>query len=373
MRMWLIIMLTTLIVTGLSLLYLSGKIGAFGFIAPDDFPKWRRWLRGFILVILAFVIIAKLLNPVNAIVCVFYLTLIWMLCGLAFTLAQRFFHINYDPHYIGYAAIALTLIALGLGWYLDHHVWEKEYTFYTSKLKDPLKIVMFADSHIGTTFKADGFAKHLKSMQAHNPDMVIIAGDYVDDDTKKEDMITSTQALGQLQTKYGVYFAFGNHDEGYYGKEYRGYSGLDLVNELKKNGVNVLADDVKLLDNEIYIMGRKDASADREHRGGRLTMADLTRPLDKSKYIITIDHQPNDYKTQTESKVDLVLSGHTHGGQLFPLNQVGKWIGANDLIYGHEKRGKTDFIVTSGISDWSIKFKTGTKSEYVIINLLPQK
>ena len=84
------------------------------------------------------------------------------------------------------------------------------------------------------------------------------------------------------------------------------------------------------------------------------------------------DHQPTDYNNQAKTEVDLVFSGHTHGGQLFPFNQVGKWIGANDLVYGHEKRNKTDFIVTSGISDWAIKFKTGTKSEYVVINLISQ-
>ena len=83
-----------------------------------------------------------------------------------------------------------------------------------------------------------------------------------------------------------------------------------------------------------------------------------------------LDHQPNDYQNQADAGVDLVLSGHTHGGQLFPLNKVGEWIGANDRTYGFEKRGQTNFIVTSGLSDWAIKFKTGTKSEFVVIDLL---
>ena len=87
------------------------------------------------------------------------------------------------------------------------------------------------------------------------------------------------------------------------------------------------------------------------------------------KYAVILDHQPNDYKNQAEAKVDLVLSGHTHGGQLFPLNKVGEWIGANDRTYGYERRGSTDFIVTSGLSDWAIKFKTGTKSEFVVIDI----
>ena len=107
----------------------------------------------------------------------------------------------------------------------------------------------------------------------------------------------------------------------------------------------------------------------KEQKGNRVSMAELITPLDKSKYMIVLDHQPADYENQERAGVDLVLSGHTHGGQLFPLNQVGKWIGVNDLIYGHERRGKTDFIVTSGISSWAIQFKTGTKSEFVVIDI----
>ena len=102
-------------------------------------------------------------------------------------------------------------------------------------------------------------------------------------------------------------------------------------------------------------------------------MFKLVKNLDKNKYMIVLDHQPTDYANQANAGVDLVLSGHTHGGQLFPFNQVGKWIGANNWIYGHKKEKDTDFIVTSGISSWAIKFKTGTKSEYAVINIEPQK
>ena len=82
-----------------------------------------------------------------------------------------------------------------------------------------------------------------------------------------------------------------------------------------------------------------------------------------------MDHQPTDYANEAAAGVDLVLSGHTHGGQLFPVNHVGDWFGINDRTYGYERRNNTDFIVTSGISCWEIKFKTGTKSEFVIIDL----
>ena len=69
------------------------------------------------------------------------------------------------------------------------------------------------------------------------------------------------------------------------------------------------------------------------------------------------------------NKVDLVLSGHTHGGQLFPLGYIGLLMGANDEFYGLHQRENTNFIVNSGISDWAIDFKTGTFSEVGIIDI----
>ncbi len=78
-----------------------------------------------------------------------------------------------------------------------------------------------------------------------------------------------------------------------------------------------------------------------------------------------------DYEALKDANVDLVLSGHTHGGQLFPLMTIENHsnIAEDDRVYGYEKRENTNFIVTSGISDWAIKFKTGCKSEYLIINI----
>ena len=82
---------------------------------------------------------------------------------------------------------------------------------------------------------------------------------------------------------------------------------------------------------------------------------------------MVLDHQPNDYDAEAESGADLVLSGHTHGGQLIPVNLFISL--ANDKTYGMEKRGNTNFIVTSGISDWAIKFKTGCRSEFNVIDV----
>ena len=126
---------------------------------------------------------------------------------------------------------------------------------------------------------------------------------------------------------------------------------------------------MELVDNRFYIIGRADKSE--EYNSGRKTMEELTEGLDQDKFAIVLDHQPDDYSAQAESGVDLVLSGHTHGGQLFPLMNIENMVDItpDDRVYGYEKRDNTNFIVTSGISDWAIKFKTGCKSEYLIVDI----
>ena len=370
MLMWQMIMMATLLLLVLSLAYLAKRVCCFDKVQKftQGNVKKQMWFGG-IVVFGVFILLSVLLNLINAMVCAVYFAMFWLILDGIYLFIKKFYHKSLRYGYFGLTAIFLSIISLSIGWYLDHHVWQTNYVLLPEKNVPEIKIVMFADSHIGTTFDAEGFAKHLKGIQAQNPDMVIIAGDYVDDDTSRDEMIKATATLGQLKTKYGIYFAFGNHDKGYYGAAHRGFSSDDLVAELTKNDVKVLRDETVLIDDKIYVIGRRDYSVEKEQGGYRLSMQEIVDDLDKNKYMIVIDHQPADYANQTNAKVDLVLSGHTHGGQLFPFNYVGKWIGDNNKIYGYERRDKTDFIVTSGISDWAIKFKTGTKSEYVVIDL----
>ena len=370
MFMWIMIMYTTLALTGAALVYLSDRVSRFGFIA-GLIAKGRNThvAVGAVIVFSVFIIIGLFINFMNAIVCAIYFALAWLLSDLLFWIVAKVRKKSFKGYYAGGMAVMMAVLALCIGWYLDHNVWKTEYDLITSKNINDLKILMFADSHIGTTFNANGFEKHVADMQTQNPDVVIVAGDFVDDDTTKEDMVRAAIALGKLKTTYGIYFVFGNHDKGYYGAARRGFSSLELINEMVKNGIVVLRDETVLIGDFAYIIGRRDFSEVREQNGKRASMDKLVKDLDKGKYIIVADHQPTDYDNQAKAEVDLVLSGHTHGGQLFPFNRIGKWIGANDLIYGHDKRRNTDFIVTSGISDWAIKFKTGTKSEYVVINI----
>lgn len=363
--MWAFIFLGMGILTLAVLVYLVSRFCKFAFVRR--LAGGRKPLRILIAALFTAGIAAGcwiFIDMINMAIILVHLGAIWLICdgiGCLPGLRER-------SRNSGLCALLISAVYLSCGWYLAHHVWEKDYRITTEKEVGNLRIVQFADSHVGTTFHAEGFAEQVARMQETNPDVVVVTGDYVDDDTTREDMIAACEALGSLKTTYGVYFAFGNHDKGYYGDMYRGYSGADLVAELEKNGVHVLQDEVVSLDDRFYLIGRKDRSEE-QMGASRLTMEELTRGLDPERFSIVLDHQPHDYAAQEETKVDLVLSGHTHGGQLFPINYLGEWTGENEKTYGLEKRGSTNFIVTSGISDWAIKFKTGCKSEFVVIDI----
>ncbi|MBE6760191.1 MAG: metallophosphoesterase, partial [Ruminococcaceae bacterium] len=275
----------------------------------------------------------------------------------------------------GVAVIALCAVYLTVGWFNAHNVERTHYELTTDKELPggSLRIAHIADSHIGTTFDGEGFGEYLEVIQAENPDVLLITGDLIDDSTPREEMLAACRQFSRISTTYGIYFVYGNHDKGY-GRH--GYDANELEAELAANGVTVMEDDVVQITDSVSIIGRRDRddSRRREFVGEgagteRMSMGEITQDIAPETYTVVLDHQPNDYDAQAEAGVDLVLSGHTHGGQLIPLGPIGRIIGANDRTYGHERRDSTDFIVTSGISDWEIDFKTGTKSEYVIIDI----
>ena len=363
-------MIVLFLLTIAGILYLANRIGKFAFVRRLAKGKKKiGTLFGFLLAAAVTALIWRIWGSMNAIVCVLHLIVFWLISEGIFAIIRKCRKKDFTRYYAGAAAILFTVGYLAAGWYLAHHVWETRYEIQTDKEVGNLRVAVFSDSHTGTTFHGEGFAEHMKTIQAQSPDVVVIVGDFVDDDTSKEDMIQCCAALGEMETTYGVYYDFGNHDKGYYSPDYRGYDGDDLIAELEKNNVHVLQDDVELIDNRFYIIGRQDKSE--EYADGRKTMEELTADLDPEKFSIVLDHQPQDYDAQAAAGVDLVFSGHTHGGQLFPLMTIENHsnLASDDRVYGYEKRNNTNFIVTSGISDWAIKFKTGCKSEYLLVDI----
>ena len=303
-----------------------------------------------------------LYNIPTLLIVVVHLALAFLLTNLIGRIAKRCKR-PLSADLCGAAAIALTAVYLGIGCFFAFHIFETDYTLTTEKpLARDLRIVEIADSHLGITLNGARFTAEMQRIDALEPDLVVVVGDFVDDDSDRDDMLAACRALGSLKTTYGVYFVFGNHDTGYFSG--RDFSTDDLMNALNENHVTVLRDESVLLDDSVYLIGRRDRSMP-----DRRSASELMADLDPSRYCIFLDHQPNDYENEAAAGADLVLSGHTHGGHIFPAGQIGLLIGANDALYGLSQRGGTTFLVTSGTSGWAIPIKTGTFSEFVVIDL----
>ena len=369
--MWGMILIVVIALLAAGVIYLTLSFTRYGFIKKLSGGSTKREkLFGLMFVAVIFALLCIAFGAVNAVICVLHMLIFFLLANGIARLARKCAKKERGSYIEGYIALIGSVVYLAVGYYLANSVVEKDYSLETNKALGSLKIVQFADSHVGTTFDGEGLNKYIDEINDASPDVVFITGDFVDDDTDKENMLAACAAVGRLKTKYGVYYCFGNHDKGYYDNSRRGYNSDDLVAELEKNNVTVLEDESVLVDNRFYVVGRADKSEELESRAGyRKPIAELMQGLDPDKYTIVLDHQPNDYSAEAAAKADLVLSGHTHGGQFLPINPIGEWIGANDATYGYERIDSTDFIVTSGISDWAIDFKTGCRSEFVVIDV----
>lgn len=305
-------------------------------------------------------------NAYTMLVVLVYMLIIWVLCDLTAAVIRKIRKKERTRNYAGGAALLISAALFGSGWFFAHHVFATHYSFRTEKalFGKPLRIAMLADSHLSVTLNGSDFAEQIRRIRAENPDLLLICGDFVDDETTKADMLEACAALGTTVTDFRTFFCYGNHDKGYY--SYRNFTVDELERALKDNGVRVLQDEVVPFGDEIALIGRCDRSAE-----DRVPIADLAAGQEGACYQIVMDHQPDDYAAEAAAGVDLVLSGHTHGGHMFPAGQFGLLIGANDRIYGTERRGQTDFLVTSGISGWAIPFKIGCISEYCIIDIVP--
>lgn len=262
-------------------------------------------------------------------------------------------------------AFVLTAVCLGTGWVNAHNIRSTHYTLANGKSGgESLRIVLLTDSHIGITLDGKNIPALVERIRAEKPDAVLFAGDLIDESSPWPETEAVCRALGTLDAPLGTWFSFGNHDGDQYAPDHPKKSRLTGL--LEENGIHCLEDETVPLCDGFLLAGRADAS-----NRGRVSALDLLAGTDHTLYSIVMDHQPNDYAALAAAGADLVLSGHTHGGHIWPTGLIGLWIGANDRVYGTETRGGTTFIVSSGVSGWAIPFKTGTFSEYDVIDILP--
>lgn len=240
---------------------------------------------------------------------------------------------------------------------------------------DSLRIVLLADTHFGYSIGTSHGKDLVKKINAQNPDIVCFAGDIFDNEYEA---ISSPQKLqkilGSIKSTLGVYACWGNHDlnEPILAGFTFGNSGKNLQDPrmeklLTDAGIHLLEDEALLVDKKFYLVGRKDPSRTRQLNSNRLTPAQLTKNLDKSKPILFLDHQPKELSEVSAAGADLDLCGHTHDGQIFPGNLIVRLFWENSC--GYLKVGKMHNIVTSGAGIWGPAMRIGTQCEICVIDV----
>lgn len=221
-------------------------------------------------------------------------------------------------------------------------------------VSDSLKIVAISDLHLGYNIDEKEFLGWIDLINKEKPDVVLIGGDIIDNSVKPLNKGYYADCFKEIKSTYGIYACLGNH-------EY--ISGLnESLAFYEKAGVTLLRDSYALVDSCFYVVGRDDRSNDK-----RKNLDELMVGIDKTKPIILLDHQPYNLEEAEKNGIDLQFSGHTHHGQVWPISMI------TDMIYeksaGYLKKGETNYFVSSGIGIWGGKFRIGTQSEYVVIEM----
>ncbi len=215
-----------------------------------------------------------------------------------------------------------------------------------------LKIVAISDWHLGLGITKKKLKKDVDFINAQKPDIILIGGDLIDNSITPVIDQEMEKELNRLHATMGIYMVPGNH-------EY--ISGIETcIDYLRKTQIKLLKDSVATLPCGVQIIGRDDRS-----NSNRLPVNDLVKLVNKSQPVILIDHQPYGLdEVEATGAVDLQFSGHTHDGQVFPLSLLTGYM--FDISYGYQKRGNTNFYVSSGLSLWGPPFRIGTCSEIVV-------
>jgi predicted MPP superfamily phosphohydrolase len=223
-----------------------------------------------------------------------------------------------------------------------------------------LTIVVASDLHLGTLVGRSRLEKIVARINALDPDVIFLPGDIVDETVTAKDEVEFSAIMRRLRAPRGVFAVPGNHEF---------YSGLERnLACLRACGIKVLEDEAINVAGAFVLVGRRDPSS-LKAKESRLPIRDILAKygFDDRMPVILLDHQPAHLEEASQAGVDLQLSGHTHAGQLFPLDIINRMVW--ELNWGYLRKGKTQYYVTSGVGTWGPPVRTGSRPEIVRIRL----
>lgn len=220
-----------------------------------------------------------------------------------------------------------------------------------------VRIALASDIHMGTVIGPNRMNRLIRHINELKPDLILFAGDVVDEDLEPVIRHNLGEVLKKLNAPLGIYAITGNH-------EYIG--GVEkAVKYLEAHNIKFLRDSAILVNNSFYLVGREDRS--KNSRGKRKDISSILNGHDSSMPVIMMDHQPFELEKPQAAGVDLHLSGHTHHGQLWPLNYITQSM--YEVSYGYKQKGNSHFYVSNGFGSWGPPVRIGNTPEIVEITL----
>lgn len=265
-------------------------------------------------------------------------------------------------------AIVYGVTILVIGTHVNNNPIISKYSITIPKKSstlNSLKVISVSDLHLKNITSTIFLKKLADKIRSEVPDIIFLPGDIAETygNTTKEKLNEFIAILKDIKADYGIYAVRGNHDLP--GADVA--DGIDFNNRLN---LTMLSDSLLELENKIYIMGLK-------YRGNN-----EKRPIDsllkfrtKELPVILLDHAPYCTGEASQNNIDVQLSGHTHYGQIWPLNYVTDAV--YDFACGYKKINSIHLFVSSGVQDaimpgyqdLSIPVRTGSVSEIIEINI----
>jgi len=221
-----------------------------------------------------------------------------------------------------------------------------------------LRIVFASDFHLGAATSPGFLPRFVETVNALDPDLILIGGDVTEGDRRGEGSEKFAASFRRLRAKYGVYGVPGNHE---------GFGGSDRSAFFAQAGIILLRDEVIKIDGVIYLAGRNDQGRPRPGQTLRKTVAELLAETPRDLPVILVDHRPTELQAASEAGVDVQFSGHTHDGQLFPVNFI--TARRYELVWGYKKKGPTHIFVSSGVQLWGPRVRTAGVSEIMLVDV----
>lgn len=246
-----------------------------------------------------------------------------------------------------------------------------------SSKQDELNVVLIADLHLGYSVGVKQMERMVNKINELQPDVVVVAGDIFDNEFSAiYNPVRLAEILRGINSKYGVYAVYGNHDIEedilcgftFSDDDVTQVTSIKEMDDfIESCGFTFLYDEAILINDDFYIYGRPDEERPNFGNDSRLEAEKITEGLDLSKLIICVDHEPHDQKKLSAAGVDVDLNGHTHAGQLFPGNIIINFFW--DIAYGYKNFDGMHNIVTSGVGLFGPNMRTFTKAEIAQVKI----